>query len=115
MEQHRSIVAYDNKIRDTQMYVAKKTGELHLIVKENSFLGNVLANYKKHYVAMVMEKRAQLKALKEVRKYLQDAAAAEDTLDDALKWSKKEDTSILKEIAHISRMLDDLVAEGGEV
>jgi len=99
----------ERQIAAKQQLLINKRSYLEKTLKENAFLEGVKNDYNKYRNYIVKEKEEQLRAMNILKKYTEDLAVNTDMTNVNIKETKRDQKSILREIAKIKKELDDII------
>lgn len=89
----------------------KKLVLLNKNVKENSFLEDVVSDYKKYNNFIVKQKKEQLDAFNIILEYLNRITMETELTDVALERAQHDQKTILREMDKIKEELDEMISD----
>jgi ketol-acid reductoisomerase len=82
-------------------------------MKQNDFLREVHDDYSKYYDYIVKQKEAQIYSMDMIKQYLNDIIVSGKFTKEDIEKAKHDQKSILREISHVKKNLDEVINETG--
>ena len=99
------------QIKNKKAFLLDKRKTLLKTEKHNEFLKGVNKDYHKYFHYIVDEKKKQMEAMNTLNAHLDKLIVSGHLAENDIKNSKKDQTTILREMNKIKKSLDEIIAE----